>query len=140
MCVVLATLTAGSAGGAAEEVGILLEDNRVTVTVTGNRVVPVRLAKAATWDLSRDCDGVTGVTVDRNGAVLGVFDEYGVALVARGSNTDAAMAVMYAPGGAVGLVSGQTTRLGLPRPVDDAVMCERCDLPAGDYDLFVFGP
>lgn len=117
-----------------------LERQQLDVTVTGNRAVPVRLTEPVTLDLTRSGDELAGVSVDLAGALLGERDEFGVALVSRFRNDAIVVAAMFEPDGTPLLASGQTSRLGLPRPVNDTATCVRCEIPAGDYDLFVFGP
>lgn len=117
-----------------------LEREQLDVTVTGNRAVAVRLAEPVTVDLTRSGDELAGVSVDLAGATLREHDEFGVALVSRFRNDAVVVAAMFEPDGTPLLASGQTPRLGLPRPANDAATCVRCEIPAGDYDLFVFGP
>jgi hypothetical protein len=140
LVVVIALLVAAPSAAAAPDDAIVLDRSRVTVAVTGNRVIPVRLTQPVTWDLTADDTRVAGITVDLNGAALGTWDDYGVALVTRGSTTGVVTAAMFAADGRPVLTSGQTSRIGLPRPAGDSVACIRCDVPAGDYDLFLFGP
>jgi hypothetical protein len=137
---VLATLQPASAHPLPEPIEV--DAGAVRVTMRGDRRVPIVLADDAVLDLTPDAAGrPAGVNIHvEEGADL-AFAEYGfgVAIVERGAADGIVVAAMFGEDLRPMLVHGQQSRLGLARPVTDAVTCSRCALPAGAYDLIAFG-
>ena len=136
----LVALLGPPAAGAADV--RVLDTRTVRIPVTGDRAVPVRLPQAVTIDVTSDSvqqpPGI-GLAPAPEGAFSRYAPEFGVALVQQGRPDGAVVAAVYDQTGRPVLSFGQTGRIGPDREADRAATCTRCELPAGTYDLFIFG-
>lgn len=137
-----AALLAPASASASASAPRVLTVSELRVPVVFKRSIPVRLPQPVTVDISSD--GVAAppdvAVISPEGADLSRFEQpIGVALVEQGRTSGAAVVAAFDREGRVLLTYGQRGRRTVGRPLDEALSCTRCDLPAGDYDLFVFG-